>query len=445
MLKGVEKTMKKFWSFKNLTPGVAELLLYGEIQSERSWFDFGGGGIFADEFVRDLNSLGAVNQITCRINSGGGDIFAAVAIYTQLKMHAAKIICVIDGLAASAATLILMAGDVIQMPTGAMIMIHDPLAVLMGMYKSEELAKQADTLDTIKESIVAIYTERTGTSKAKLADMMAEETWMTADQAIELGFADQKISAQVETQMKGKVLYMNGIKHDLSGMKKIPTELEHAQKITDAIEGSNDGNTIIAQFVATAKKTKKVEPADPDDDGDESGDDDGDGDGKDKTKNKTKNKAKAKVKDDDEEIDDDDDEEDDNDDDDAKDKKAKKSVKNLMAKYPNTINYIVNQAKAEERQRIQEIDNISNHVNPTLLAKAKYTDCSNAKDLLYINAMESQKKGGAYLNAFAQNTNTSGVKDVGAAPNSFTDGSPEETRATMGDAIAKFANKMMGR
>ena len=94
MLKGVEKTMKKFWSFKNLTPGVAELLLYGEIQSERSWFDFGGGGIFADEFVRDLNSLGAVNQITCRINSGGGDIFAAVAIYTQLKMHAAKIVCV---------------------------------------------------------------------------------------------------------------------------------------------------------------------------------------------------------------------------------------------------------------------------------------------------------------------------------------------------------------
>ena len=218
--------MKKFWRFKSsATPGTIELLLYGEIQSERSWCDLDGdgGGIYAGEFIADLQALGNVNQITCRVNSPGGDIFAAVAIYTQLKMHAAKVICIIDGLAASAATFILMAADEIQIPTGAMIMIHDPLVVLMGMYKADELAKQADALAIIKDSIVAIYAERTGTSKAKLIEMMSNETWMSADEAIKNGFADKKISDQVEASMKGSALFVNKVEHDLSKFKKLPS------------------------------------------------------------------------------------------------------------------------------------------------------------------------------------------------------------------------------
>ena len=133
---------QKFWKFKNLASNQAELLLYGEIQSERSWLDDeDSSGVYADEFVQDLKDLGDVSQITCRINSIGGDIFAAIAIYTQLKTHAARIVCIIDGLAASAATLIVMAGDEIQMPIGAMLMIHDPAACLFGGYTADELGE----------------------------------------------------------------------------------------------------------------------------------------------------------------------------------------------------------------------------------------------------------------------------------------------------------------
>jgi ATP-dependent protease ClpP protease subunit len=169
-----------------------------------------------------LKDLGNVSQITCRINSIGGDIFAAIAIYTQLKTHAARIVCIIDGLAASAATLIVMAGDEIQMPIGAMQMIHDPLACLCGIYNADELAKNVDTLNTIKESIVAIYADRTGQSEAKISSLMSTETWLTTAQAVKLGFCDTILPAAIEASMKGKTLYMNGIKHDLSKFKTQP-------------------------------------------------------------------------------------------------------------------------------------------------------------------------------------------------------------------------------
>ncbi len=213
----------KFWQIRmSADTNTAELLLYGEIASERSWLDDSDSGIYADEFVQDLQALGNVSQITCRINSIGGDIFAAIAIYTQLKTHAARIVCIIDGLAASAATLIVMAGDEIQMPIGAMQMIHDPLTCLCGIYNAEDLEKIGETLDTIKESIVAIYADRTGQSENKISALMSEEAWLTTDEAVKLGFCDTILLAAVQVEMRGKVLYMNNVKHDLSKFKNVP-------------------------------------------------------------------------------------------------------------------------------------------------------------------------------------------------------------------------------
>jgi ATP-dependent protease ClpP protease subunit len=214
---------KKFWRFKNQADNQAELLLYGEIQSERSWLDDpDSGGVYADEFVQDLRDLGNVSQITCRINSAGGDIFAAIAIYTQLKTHAARIVCIIDGLAASAATLIVMAGDEIQMPIGAMQMIHDPLACLCGIYNAEDLEKIGETLDTIKESIVSVYANRTGLSTGKVENLMTAESWMDVDEAIKLGFCDTKIGTAIQAEMKGHLFIINNVKHDLSKFKTQP-------------------------------------------------------------------------------------------------------------------------------------------------------------------------------------------------------------------------------
>ncbi len=112
----------------------AELLLYGEI-SEYSWY---GDEITPAVFNADLKGMGAVDEITVRINSGGGDVFAAVAIYTRLKEHKAKISVKIDGWCASAATIIVMPGDTIEISGGGIFMIHVPAARVLGYYKVDE-------------------------------------------------------------------------------------------------------------------------------------------------------------------------------------------------------------------------------------------------------------------------------------------------------------------
>lgn len=433
--------MKKFWQFKNTaTPGAIELLLYGEIKSEKSWWEdlFGSSGIYANEFIKDLQEMGNVSQITCRINSPGGDIFAAIAIYTQLKTHSAKVIAIIDGIAASAATFPLMAADEIQMCNGAMVMIHDPLAGLTGMYKADELTKHAETLTTIKESIVSIYAERTKTSKAKLLQMMSEETWMGADDALKNGFCDKKIEGEIKVEMKGKVAFVNGIDHDVSSFKNL-SPLEHADIIATAITSSNAGGGLMADFVAlTNKKT--------DNEGNETcdcGKEDCEVCGKKNTK--PKNKVKVEQ----EEIDDDDADGDEAEDKDKKDKKANKAVQNLIAKYPKLTNLIVRNAKIEERQRIQEIDTIANKVSPALLNKAKYTDLTTAKELAFEQmqtaSANSAAKASNYMAAFTADTQASGVKTVGSDPNGFVDVQPEQERVNIGTVIAAAANKILGR
>lgn len=427
--------MKKFWKFKNLLSGTAELLLYGEIASEHSWWD-DGGSVYADEFAQELQDLGNVSQITVRINSVGGDVFAAIAIYTQLKMHSARVVCVVDGLAASAATLVLMAADEIQMPDGAIIMIHDPMAVLMGTYNADDLASQVATLETIKQSIISIYAGRTGMGEDDLSEMMAGETWMMADEAIENGFADIKIDEDIETEinMKERKLYMNKIEHDLSVYQTMP-ELEHARNIQTAIAGAGKGKTFISKFVALAKNAVKKGGAQAGDDEDEPEDPEGDQEddsaddaGK---KSKAKNQAATIFKDEAAG---------------AVDKDAHaRNVAAIKNMYPNLIASIIEDARTEERQRIQDIDALAGQISPELVQDAKYTNIQTAMELSYNSMKNSTAKGAAYLSSRAAAAQTSGVRNVGAAPAEMNDQTEEQQRAEVGDMIAGFANKRLGK
>ena len=425
---------KKFWQFKNLVNGNAELLLYGEIMSEHSWWDDGDDNVYLKEFIQELQSLGNVSQITLRINSIGGDVFAAVAIYTQLKTNPARIVGIVDGIAASAATLPLMACDEIQVPDGSLIIIHDPLAVMMGMYNISDLAEQQETLNTIKQSIVSIYAARTGLDEDTLSEMMTGEEWMQADEAIENGFADTKIDEKVDTKidMKGKKLYMNSITHDLSGFKTMP-ELQDAANIQKVITDANSKKGgVFTQFVALAKnavkKGKKVDAADSDDDPDE--DPDGDPDEEPEDKNSAKNKAHVAFVDEAAgEID--------------KDTHLKNvaAFKNLD---PNLFNRVTNDAKAEEQKRIQDIDALAGQVDPKLINDAKFGDKPmTAMELSYESMKSSGAKGAAYLAARMQAASASGVEDVGAAPGQISEENEAQKQVEYGNMIAGYANKKM--
>lgn len=149
-----------FWQFKNLDSADkdAELLVYGEISEY--W-----GEVDSKSFAEKLKSVTSKN-INVRINSPGGEVFAAQAIYSMLKRHSASVTVFIDGIAASAATIIAMAGDRVVMPENAMMMIHNPLTWMYG--NANEMRETAELLDKVRETLLAVYRDKTGLDDEKL-------------------------------------------------------------------------------------------------------------------------------------------------------------------------------------------------------------------------------------------------------------------------------------
>jgi len=180
--------MKKFWKWKNQTETnpARTLFLNGTI-AEESWFD---DDVTPKLFKEEL--LSGEGDITVWINSPGGDCVAAAQIYNMLMDYKGSITVKIDGIAASAASVIAMAGTTVMMSPVSMLMIHNPMTVAMG--NKEEMEKAISMLDEVKESIMNAYEIKTGQSRAKLSHLMDAETWMNANKALELGFIDGILS-----------------------------------------------------------------------------------------------------------------------------------------------------------------------------------------------------------------------------------------------------------
>ncbi len=204
----------KFWQVKNEVNNSSEILIYGPIAGQESWF---GNETAPASFAADLEALGG-RDITVRINSGGGDVFAAHAIHNQLLAYKGKVTVVIDGLAASAATIIAVAGDKIIMPSNALFMIHNPAIGLYDYYGAEELANTVEALTVIKESIIAAYRKRCKVSSEELTAMMDAETWMGAAECLEKGFVDE-IQGSVTPVLDGSSLIVNRVQFETADFK----------------------------------------------------------------------------------------------------------------------------------------------------------------------------------------------------------------------------------
>ena len=181
--------MKKFWNWKTVKnedsgdePESRVLEFYGTIAAE-SWFD---DDITPAMFKDELFS--GTGPVVIFLNSPGGDCFAASQIYTMLMEYKGPVTVKIDGIAASAASVIAMAGTEVQMAPTAMMMIHNPATIAIGDHKDME--KAIDMLGEVKESIINAYELKTSQPRKTLSKMMDEETWMNAKKCIELGFAD---------------------------------------------------------------------------------------------------------------------------------------------------------------------------------------------------------------------------------------------------------------
>jgi len=228
--------MKKFWNWVRDSDGGRTLYLNGVISEETWWGDEVTPKMFKDEL------LAGTGDITVWINSPGGDVFAAAQIYNMLMDYTGKVTVKIDGLAASAASVIAMAGGDVYMSPVSMIMIHNPSTIAIG--DSEEMLRAKALLDEVKESIINAYELKTGLSRTKLSHLMDAESWMNANKAIELGFADKIMFMENETPDLADSLIFSRMAVTNSLISKLPKKQK--QKTGTPIESLDKRLSLIS-------------------------------------------------------------------------------------------------------------------------------------------------------------------------------------------------------
>jgi ATP-dependent Clp protease protease subunit len=219
--------MSKCWKFRN-EAGRCALTIYGYIEAVPFW----GDEITPQTFKEELEACSGPLDVF--INSGGGDAFAGHAIYNILKRYEGETTVYIDGLAASIASVIAMAGDRIIMPANALMMIHDAWGGTTG--NAGVHRKLADSLDTLDATIAQVYADRSGGETQTFADWMDAETWFTAAEALEAGLVDEvEENKRVAACLRGDVAVINGQDVDVR-------RYAHAEKLKDmAAEGTDNG------------------------------------------------------------------------------------------------------------------------------------------------------------------------------------------------------------
>ena len=243
---------KKFWVWKNQADEGSErvLELYGTI-AEESWFD----DDVTPQMFRDELFAGS-GDVVIWLNSPGGDCIAASQIYSMLMDYKGNVTVKIDGIAASAASVIAMAGTRVLMAPTALMMIHNPATVAFGDH--EDMQKAIEMLNEVKESIINAYEIKTNLSRAKLSHLMDSETWMNVTKAIELGFADDMLTDDKKTETDEMPAYAFSSKAaETSLMNKLvasirpkavqpkeapepkPAEVKHGRSVTELMERLN--------------------------------------------------------------------------------------------------------------------------------------------------------------------------------------------------------------
>ena len=235
--------MNKFWNFVKRSTDKNELMLYGPISQETWW----GDEITPREFLNELEQCNG--DLDVRINSGGGDVFAAQSIYTALCNYQGNITVYIDGLCASAATIIACAANKVVMPNNALYMIHNPAVGLCDHYDEIALSKVIKALAGVKKTIKNVYAKQCqGLSDDEISQLMDDETWLTAEEAKNYGFIHEiDAESDVEPVINKGMVFVNDIscKYDEKNAKKIETIIN--KQGDDTVENQN--NKLMAQIM----------------------------------------------------------------------------------------------------------------------------------------------------------------------------------------------------
>ena len=370
----------KFWNvMRNEEEKSAELILYGSIGHDEDWDD-----ISDKAFKQDIENLGDVENITLYINSPGGSVFSAIAIANTLKNHKAKVTANIDGIAASAATIITSACDVVRMPKNAHFMIHNPMTFAYG--NNQDMEKTLNMLNKVKDSIIETYLYKSNTDKETLSELMNEETWMDAETAKGYGFIDEIINEEIEEEIIENKLIINNMAFDISKFKNFKAEKTNkSQNITPLnITINSTGN---AENIADEIKN---------------------------ILNSGNNKKEEE----------------------------KMTLEELKNKFPELYNQVFNEGKEagikKENERMKAIDEMKISNYPELVENAKYTEKIEANELA-VKVLKKQNEEKAEKLEGLKNESQSNF--IPTAANNGTE-EKTETKKFMGVDIANILSKM---
>ena len=321
----------KFWNvMKNDEEKSAELILYGSIGSDEYWDD-----ISDKAFKQDIENLGDVENIILHINSPGGSVFSAVAIANTLKNHKAKITANIDGLAASAATIITSACDTVKMPKNALFMVHNPITFAYG--NNQDMQKTLEMLNKVKNSIIETYLNKAKTDKETLSELMDNETWMSAEEAKEYGFVDEILDESVEKEVVENKLIINNMAFDISRFKNFKEKKNQEPRVINiSVNSTGSPEEISDKFRDILNSTEN-----------------------------------------------------------QKNEGGNMTLEELKNKFPELYNQIFNEGKeagiTKERERMREIDNLDVSNYSELVENAKYNEPVEAS-VLAVNILNKQKE-----------------------------------------------------
>ena len=373
----------------------AEINMYGEVVATRptDWWTgeaIPGNFIAQDEFLRDLEGLAGKDSITVHINSVGGDMYAGIAIYNRLKGLAAKVTTVNDGLAASAGSLIFMAGDTRKVNAGSNLMIHGAAGFLYGYYQVQDLNTIKKQLEAHNRAGVNIYAEATGKDKDTIKNMVDRETWLTGADAVEAGFAHEVIGEDTPVSMRltpdKAHIVVNGVSMSARGLSNIPAGIE--------VMPTAISNTVF-------EVPEEILP-----------------------QNQARSEEEMPIT----------------------------NVDELRNAHPDLVAQVENAARMEganeERTRIQGIEAIQNAIaDQALIRNAKFGEKPLTAEQLAFQAMQAQAAiGNTMLNNMAADNAASGVAQVSSAPNAgpeVKDNGPGDAKAAADEAVRLF-NMMNG-
>ncbi len=379
-----ESKAGKFWNFLD-NGDTAELQLFGTIQSEEDWWS--DDCVTYRDFINELNALGDKKTIHVAIQSGGGDVFAANAIYNALVMNKARITGSIIGICASAATIILMACEERRIAKNAILMVHNPSVSLWGSYQTDDLLKLAEVTSQVKKSIVTAYMERLDKTEDEINQLMDEESWYVGQEAVDAGFCDSVIETDFQNSAVTNQFMVDGVSYSFKNYmeKFVPDDI---RKKVQALSGFPQKGT--GTFLNKQNTIQK-------------------GNGK----MDDENKAIPIISDE----------------------------AGLKAAYPDLCAQIAAKAVFEERERLKDIDAIANGIPEEMVLKAKYDDPISAADLAYAQLKANSEAGQKFLNQMVDEMQDSGAGEVGANPNAGYD--PEsQKKAENAQKVSGFAAKL---